>query len=102
MGMRQSFIRKPGTEQILVRIGIGRDGVFKVDGMENKVRQMGDPFVDGATRFHQCFLCTTECKLLFSSHTNHRYGWLFVDCVTRFSHAHHFAPTTFSVIMMHT
>jgi hypothetical protein len=37
MGMRQSFIRKPGTEQVLVRIGIGRDGVFKVDGMENKI-----------------------------------------------------------------
>ena len=47
MGMRQSFIRKPGTEQVLVRIGIGRDGVFKVDGMENKVGQMDDPFVDG-------------------------------------------------------
>ena len=39
MGMRQSFIRKPGTEQVLVRIGIGRDGVFKVDGVENKVSQ---------------------------------------------------------------
>lgn len=37
MGMRQSFIRKPGTEQVLVRIGIGREGVFKVDGTENKV-----------------------------------------------------------------
>ena len=36
--MRQSFIRKPGTEQVLVRIGIGRDGVFKVDGVDNKVR----------------------------------------------------------------
>jgi hypothetical protein len=47
MGMRQSFIRKPGTEQVLVRIGIGRDGVFKVDGMENKVGQTDDPFVDG-------------------------------------------------------
>ena len=37
MGMRQSFIRKPGTEQVLVRIGIGREGVYKVDGTENKV-----------------------------------------------------------------
>ena len=37
IGMRQSFISKPGTEQVLVRIGIGRDGVFKVDGLENKV-----------------------------------------------------------------
>ena len=36
--MRQSFIRKPGTEQVLVRIGIGKDGVFKVDGVDNKVR----------------------------------------------------------------
>ena len=47
MGMRQSFIRKPGTEQVLVRIGVGRDGVYKVDGMENKVGQMDDPFMDG-------------------------------------------------------
>ena len=38
LGPRQSFIRKPGTEQVLVRIGIGRDGMYKVDGMENKVR----------------------------------------------------------------
>ena len=36
--MRQSFIRKPGMEQVLVRIGIGRDGIYKVDGVENKVR----------------------------------------------------------------
>ena len=46
MGMRQSFIRKPGTEQVLVRVGIGRDGVFKVDGLENKVGQMDNPFSD--------------------------------------------------------
>ena len=58
MGRSKSFIRKPGTEQILVRIGIGRDGVYKVDGMENKVRvqhqhvnielrSLGDQFTDG-------------------------------------------------------
>lgn len=49
LGQRQSFIRKPGTEQVLVRIGIGRDGLYKVDGIENKVRGQNSHvhFVDG-------------------------------------------------------